>query len=155
MHPQINGERNKVHVALDALVSPLRVLVVEDYEPFLQHVSSTLRQHSSLEVVGETQNGIEAVEFAAALQPDLIFLDIGLPGLNGIAAAYRIRALAPNARIVFLTQESSSEILQEALNLGAWGYVIKAKAARDLPRAIEGVLRGTKFVSEGLDEALA
>lgn len=69
-------------MALDAPVSPLRVLVVEDYEPFLQHVSSTLRQHSSLEVIGEVQNGIEAVEFAAALQPDLILLDIGLPSFE-------------------------------------------------------------------------
>ena len=144
-----------MHVTLDALVSPLRVLVVEDYEPFLRHVSSTLRQHSSLEVVAEAQNGIEAVKFAASLHPDLILLDIGLPGLNGIDAAYRIRALAPSARIVFLTQESSPEVVREALSLGAWGFVLKSQAARDLPRAIEAVIRGTKFVSEGLDGAFA
>lgn len=139
----------------DTPVSPLRVLLVEDYEPFLQHVSSTLRQHSSLEVVGEAQNGIEAVESAATLQPDLILLDIGLPGLNGIDAASRIRALAPSARIVFLTQESSPDVVQEALRVGAWGFVLKSQAARDLPRAIEAVIRGTKFVSEGLDGAFA
>jgi DNA-binding NarL/FixJ family response regulator len=126
-------------------------LVVEDNKPFREHVVSTLRQQPNVQIVGEAQNGLDAVEQAEALQPDLILLDIGLPGLNGIAAAYRIRKLAPNARILFLTQETSDDLVHEAFNLGAWGYVIKAQAGKELPIAVEAILNGKKFVSDGLD----
>jgi DNA-binding NarL/FixJ family response regulator len=138
-------------VAKLVAVSQLRTLVVEDYKPFLDYVTSTLREWPNTQVVGEAQDGLVGVELAAALQPDLILLDIGLPGLNGIQAARRIRNLAPNARIIFLTQESSPEIVHEALNLGAGAFVSKSRCLKDLPAAIEAVLRGEKFVSDGLD----
>jgi DNA-binding NarL/FixJ family response regulator len=125
---------------------------VEDNKPFLDFLTSTLRRQPNLQIVGEVQNGIDAVERAEVLQPDLITLDIGLPGLNGIEAAYRIRKLAPDARILFLTQETSDDIVHEAFGLGAWGYVIKAQAAKELPMAVEAILLGgRKFVSDGLD----
>ncbi|HEV2730029.1 MAG TPA: response regulator transcription factor [Terriglobales bacterium] len=133
------------------LVQQLRALVVEDYSPFLDYVCSTLQRRENVEIVGKAQNGLDAVERAKALQPDLIFLDIGMPGLNGIEAAGRIRTVAPAARIVFLTQESASEIVYEALSLGAWGYIHKPSVGQDLHRALEGILQGRKFVSEGLD----
>jgi two-component system nitrate/nitrite response regulator NarL len=138
-------------VKTGSIVGEFRTLVVEDNKPFLDFVTSTLRRQPNLQIVGEVQNGIEAVERAEALQPDLILLDIGLPGLNGIEAAHRIRKLAPDARIVFLTQETSDEIVYEAFNLGAWGYVIKAQAGKELPLAIETILSGKKFVSDGLN----
>src|ERR1700751_3025211 len=97
-------------VKTGSIVGEFRTLVVEDNKPFLDFVTSTLRRQPNLQIVGEVQNGIEAVERAEALQPDLILLDIGLPGLNGIEAAHRIRKLAPDARIVFLSQESAVEI---------------------------------------------
>lgn len=124
-----------------------RTLVVEDNKRFLDHLRSTLQSYPCVEIVAQAENGLDAVERAAALQPDLILLDIGLPGLNGIDAAHRIRTLAPDAKIVFLTLESSPDIVHEALNLGAW-----VSSMRDLALAIDAVSHGKKFVSDGLDD---
>jgi two-component system, NarL family, response regulator NreC len=85
------------------------------------------------------------------LQPDVILLDIGLPGMIGIEAARQIGQVASNVRIIFLTQESSPEVVREAFALGAWGYVIKAQAEAELLAALEAVSQGTRFVSSGLD----
>jgi two-component system NarL family response regulator len=93
---------------------------------------------------------LEAVERAAALQPDLIVLDIGFPGLNGIEAARRIRALTPGAKIIFLTLESSPEIVSEAFRLDAWGYLLKGAFARELPAAVDAVMNGKRFAGEGV-----
>lgn len=84
------------------------------------------------------------------LKPELILLDIGLPKLDGIAAARQIRNLSPESKIIFVSQECSSDVVQEALNLGASGYVLKRKAAIDLLAAVEAVIEGKQFVSSGL-----
>ena len=94
-------------------------------------------------------NGLEAVQKAQDLKPDLILMDIGLPGLNGIEAARRIRTLAPNSKIIFLTQESSPEVVREAVILGARGYVIKSRAETDLLIAVDAVLQGKQFFNDG------
>jgi DNA-binding NarL/FixJ family response regulator len=133
---------------LDAKV---RILVVDDNEPFRRFVSSTLRDRQNWNVIGEAGDGLEAVQLARALQPDLILLDIGLPGLNGLDAARQISKVAPNARIIFLTQESASDVVGEALNLGAWGFVAKVQAGRELLVAVETVMQGQRFVSSNLN----
>src|SRR6266446_5335510 len=119
----------------DDLSLQVRVLVVDDHEPFRRFVSSTLGKQPNLQIIGE------------ALQPDLILLDIGLPGLNGIEAARRIGQTSSASRIIFLTQESSADMVQEAFNSGAWGYVIKTQAGRELLIAVETVLQGKRFLS--------
>jgi DNA-binding NarL/FixJ family response regulator len=121
--------------------------VVDDNEPFRRYVRAALSPKPELEIIGEASDGLEAVQKALELQPALIVLDIGLPGLNGIEAARRIRKLSPRSTILFLSQESAPEIIQEALCLGALGYVIKAHAARDLLIAVESVLGNKQFVS--------
>jgi DNA-binding NarL/FixJ family response regulator len=131
----------------------IRVLVVDDNEPFRRFVRATLSTKPELEIIGEVSDGLEAVQKALELQPGLIVLDIGLPGLNGIEAARRIRKLSPRSTILFLSQESSREIIQEALCLGAQGFVIKAQAGRDLLIAVEAVLRNKQFVSNALNAA--
>jgi len=100
-----------------------------------------------LQVIGEVSDGLEAVQKSAELQPDLVLLDIGLPSLNGIEAARQIRKLVPELKIIFLTQESSADVVQEALSLGARGYVVKGMAASKLLTAVEAVLQGKTFVS--------
>jgi DNA-binding NarL/FixJ family response regulator len=130
--------------------SLIRVLVVDDNEPFRRFVRATLSTMVGLQIVSEASDGLEAVQKAQELQPALIVLDIGLPKLNGIEAARRIRKLSPQSKILFLTQESSAEIAQEAIRLGALGFVIKAQAARDLSAALEAVLRNEQFISSTL-----
>ena len=126
---------------------PVRILVVEDFVPFRQFVLSTLANMSDLQVIGEVADGLEAVQRCVELQPDLILLDIGLPSLNGIKAARQIRKLVPESKVIFLTQESSADVVQEAFSLGARGYVVKIKAASELLTAVEAVLLGKTFVS--------
>ncbi len=129
------------------VVSTIRVMVVEDFQPFRQLVCSKLQENSELQVICEVSDGLDAVQKAEELQPDLILLDIGLPTLNGIKAAHRILGLAPESKIIFLTQETSPDVVQEAMRLGAWGYVFKIYAARDLLLAIDAVVSGKLFVS--------
>jgi len=131
-------------------MSLIRVLVAEDFDPFRQFICSTLGKMPGLQIICEVSNGLEAVQKAEELKPDLILLDIGLPGLNGIEAARQIRQLAKQSKIIFVSQESSADVVQEALSLGAWGYVVKPRATSDLMAAVEAVLEGRRFVSSGL-----
>ena|ERR1700758_1193495 len=128
-------------------VSLVRVLVVDDFLQFRQFVCSTLCQIGDLQIVGEAADGFEAVRRAVELEPDLIVMDIGLPCLNGIEAARQIRKLVPKSKIIFLSQESSADVIQEALSFGAWGYVVKAKAADELRNAVDAVILGKRFLS--------
>jgi DNA-binding NarL/FixJ family response regulator len=127
-----------------------RVLVAEDYEPFRRFIVSTLGKRPESQIVGEASDGLEAVRKAEALQPDLITLDLGLPTLNGIEAARRIHKLCPKCKILFVSQVSSADVVQEALSIGAAGYVVKTRAASDLLAAVEAVREGRQFVSDGL-----
>ena len=126
--------------------SSIRVLVVDDSEPFRRVLRSILQNKLEFRTIVEASDGVEAIELAQALQPDLILLDIGLPKLNGIEAARRIRELAPRSKILFVSQESSVEVVQAAFSLGASGYVVKMDAGRELLTAVHAVLRGERFV---------
>ena len=128
----------------------MRVLVVDDSLLFRRFVHRLLEQKQDFQLVGEAPGGPEAVQKAKELQPDLILLDIGLPHLNGIEAAKRIRQVVPGTKILFLTVHSDAEVVRAALSSGAKGYLLKADARSELWPAIEAVLRGDEFVSSGL-----
>jgi len=106
-----------------------------------------LGKRRDLQVIGEVADGLEAVREAVELKPDLILMDIGLPSLNGIEAARQIRKLVPESKIIFLSQECSDDVVQEALRVGAWGYVVKRSAGIDLLAAVEAAISGKRFVS--------
>jgi DNA-binding NarL/FixJ family response regulator len=129
----------------------LRILIVEDYEPFRRFVSLSLRHRADFQIIGEASDGLEAIQKAEELQPDLILLDLGLPTMDGIVVAKRARKVAPQAKLLFVSQESSSDVIRETFRLGAQGYVHKSRAQRDLLPAIEAVARGRQFVSSGLE----
>jgi DNA-binding NarL/FixJ family response regulator len=95
--------------------SLIRVLIAEDFEPFRRFVVSTLQRQPELQVICEVSDGTEAVRKAQELQPDLVLLDIGLPKLNGIEVARQICKLCPRSKMLFVSQESSSDIVQAAL----------------------------------------
>jgi DNA-binding NarL/FixJ family response regulator len=126
--------------------SSIRILVVDDSESFRRFVRATLQNKLELRTVVEALDGVEAVELAQVLQPNLILLDIGLPKLNGIEAARRIRQLAPQSKILFVSQESSVDVVQAAFSVGALGYVVKTDAGGELETAVKAVLRGARFV---------
>ena len=125
--------------------SVIRVLIVEDFQPFREFVCSTLAKRPELQVIAEVSDGLEAVQKAVELKPDLILLDIGLPTMNGIEAARQIHTLVPKSMIIFVSQESSADIVEEALSTGAWGYVQKVKAGRQLLAAIDAAVLGHRF----------
>ena len=132
----------------------VRVLVVEDFEPFRQLTRSMLGKRSDLQIVCEVSDGLDAVRKAEELKPDLILLDVGLPTLNGVEAARRIRKVVPEAKIIFVTQEFSADVVQAALATGAAGYVVKTRMTSDLLLAVEAVREGRQFVSPGLSQLL-
>lgn len=128
----------------------IRVLVAEDYQPFRLFLISTVQSRPELLVIGEVADGHEAVKKAEDLQPELVLLDIGLPALNGIEAARQIRSVSPCSKILFVSQESSADIVQAALETGALGYVVKSDAGLELVAALGSVLRGETYVSKSL-----
>src|SRR5262249_8488617 len=127
----------------------VRILVVEDYEPIRRVICSWLRGRDFQ--VMEAGDGSEAIDKAVELQPDVVLFDIGLPRLNGIESAKQVRSLVPSAKVVFVTQESSSDVIRETFRLGARGYIHKEHASRDLLPAIDAVLGGQRFVSSTLN----
>jgi DNA-binding NarL/FixJ family response regulator len=131
--------------------SLVRTLVVDDYEAFRRFICSMLVKDSRIEIVGEASDGLEAVHKAEELRPDLIVLDVGLPKQNGIEAARQIGKLVPESKILFLSLESSADVVREALSVGARGYVAKARAGTELLAAVEAVIQGKLFVSSSLD----
>jgi DNA-binding NarL/FixJ family response regulator len=109
-----------------------------------------LGTRAEFQVICEASDGLEAVQKVAELTPDLVLLDIGLPTLDGIAAAREIRRISPETKIVFVSQESSSAIVQEALSLSTCAFVVKTNILSDLLAAVDAVLDGRQFVSGGL-----
>jgi len=129
------------------LLSSIRILIADDYEGWRRQVRSLFQSRPEWQVIAEAVDGSEAVQKAEELKPDLIVLDIGLPKLNGIEAARRIRRLSPGSKIIFLSLYHSPDVVQAALSTGALGYVRKTDALRELLLAVETVLQGKQFVS--------
>jgi DNA-binding NarL/FixJ family response regulator len=130
--------------------TPIRILVVDDYERFRDFERLTILTQPELQIVGEVSDGPEAVQKAKELQPDLILLDIGLPNLNGIEAARKIREVSSASKILFVSENRSPDIAEEALSTGAGGYVVKSDGATELLPAIKAVLEGRTFISASL-----
>ena len=128
---------------------PLRILVVEDHAAFRRITCEALQRRAEYEIF-EAADGKEALQKVEELQPDLILLDINLPKLHGFEVAARIGGLAPQAKLLFMSQESSSDIVEHAFHLGGLGYIHKQCAGTDLFPAIDAVLNGQRFVSSSV-----
>ncbi len=128
-------------------MSSIRILIADDYADWRRQVRLLLQARPEWQVIAEASDGSEAVQKVEELKPDLILLDIGLPKLNGIEAAWRIRQLSSSSRIVFLSQNDDRDVVRGALSTGALGYVCKIDAEGELLPALDAVLRGEQFVS--------
>jgi CheY-like chemotaxis protein len=129
---------------------PVRVVVVDDSPEFRDLVISMVHSQPELQVIGEACNGEEAVRKIEALRPDLVLLDLGLPILNGFEVTGMIRKTTPQSKIIFVSQESSPDVVHKALRLGAYGYVLKSDVESELLPAVSKVLDGKTFLSRTL-----
>ena len=130
--------------------SSFRILIADSFEPWLRYASSTLEKDESLQIVGVASDGLEAVQKAIELKPDLVLLSVGLPKLNGIEAAKRISEAVPGVKLLFATQIIDPDIMTEALSNGAHGYIWKIDAQRELLHAIRAIRQGEKFIGSGM-----
>jgi DNA-binding NarL/FixJ family response regulator len=129
-------------------MASLSTLVVEDFD-CRRFLCTTLEEKTSCVVIGEALDGLEALKKAEELQPDLILLDLGLPKLNGMEAARRIRQLAPNSQILVVSQDASVEVVLGAMRLGVRGHLCKTDA-NELSVGVEALVNGSQFVSSQL-----
>jgi DNA-binding NarL/FixJ family response regulator len=130
-------------------MASLNTLVVEDLENFRRFLCTTLEEKTPCVVIGEASDGLEAVKKAEELQPDLVLLDLGLPKLNGMEVARRIRQLAPNSKILIVSQDSGVQVVLGAMRLGVRGYLCKSDVD-ELSIGVEALVNGAQFVSSRL-----
>jgi DNA-binding NarL/FixJ family response regulator len=128
-----------------------RILLADDHDIVLEGIRTLLEPEA--DVVGAVRNGWELVSIATRLKPDIILLDISMPGLNGIEAARQLHEILPEAKLIFLTMYSDADYIADALRRGASGYVLKSSATSEIMAAIRAVSKGQKYVTPRLKMA--
>jgi len=129
----------------------VRILVVDDH-PVVRHgLRTLLSSRPEWEIIDEAEDGIEAVEKADRLKPDIILLDVSMPKMDGLEVCRRIRKIVPKSEVLIVTQHDSPQMMREALAAGARGYVVKSDAARDLLAAVDAVSQHKSFGSKNRD----
>ncbi|MET9709133.1 response regulator [Nocardiopsis alba] len=129
---------------------PIRVLVVDDHALFRRGLVSVLDDEDDIDVVNEAGDGDEAVRLATELRPDVVLMDVMMPGSTGIEACPRIRAAVPEVKFVMLTMSEDESDLFEALKAGATGYLLKEIAVTDISRAVRTIARGRSFIEPSM-----
>jgi len=133
-------------------MNSIRILVADDHEVVRRGVCALLESHAGFQVCDEAVDGREAVEKATRSLPDVVILDIGMPGLNGFDAARQIRKVSPASEILILTMHESEQVIREVLAAGARGYVLKSDAGRDLVAAVEALSHHKTFFTSSVAE---
>lgn len=131
-------------------MSTLHILIADDYEVLRQGVRALIQFHAGWEVCGEAENGREAVEKAGMLKPDVVVMDFAMPELNGLEATLQILKAIPQIEVVIFTKYASEQLVRQALDAGAHGYVLKSATADDLVAAIEALGRHEAYFSESV-----
>jgi NarL family two-component system response regulator LiaR len=132
----------------------IRVMIVDDHAVVRGGLSKFLQVHKDLELVGEAENGLEAVRLAKQLQPDVVLMDLKMPEMDGVAATRELRAQHPKLRVIVLTSFAEDNMVQGALQAGATGYLLKNVTGADLANAIRAAHAGRMTLSSEATEAL-
>src|SRR5512146_1507674 len=127
-------------------MDPIRILVVDDHAVLREGICALLVQHGDMQVVGEASNGVEALEQAASLKPDVILMDITMPRIDGLEATRQIRERWPETRVLVLTQHENKEYVMPLLKAGAAGYILKKAGGAELVNAIRAVYTDGAFL---------
>lgn len=135
-------------------MAPLRVLLADDHAILRAGLRLLLNQQQDFEVVGEAESGLETLELVEKLQPDIVLLDLNMPGLHGLEALPLLRKAAPQCRVLVLTMHANPQYLQEAIRRGAAGYLLKKAADSELLSALRAVARGEVYVHSSMTRAL-
>ncbi|SRR5579875_644163 len=126
----------------------IRVVVIDDHQLMRDGLRVLFEKHNEIQIAGEASDALEGLELAARIRPDVILLDIGMRGLDGIQAAYRLRKETPTSRIIILSQYDDEEYVLEALGkAGASGYAMKSEGGAELLSAIRAVAAGKRYIS--------
>lgn len=134
---------------------PVTVLLADDHKLVRQGIKSMLQAQKDISVVGEASNGVEALSLVAELKPDVVLMDVMMPNLNGIEAAFQIRQQGYRTRIVFLSMHANASYAVRALHNGALGYVIKDADFSEILAAIYNAVEGKRYLSKAIsDEVL-
>lgn len=136
-------------------MSKTRILVADDHGIVRQGLQFVLQQESDMEVVGDAEDGRQAVALAERLHPDVVVMDIGMPNLNGIEATTQILRRSPGIKVVILSMHEDEVYLVRALACGVKGYLVKGSAYEDLPGAVRAVMAGKCFFSPSISKLLA
>ena len=132
----------------------LRILLADDHEIVRRGLCTLLQRHEGWEVCGEATDGREAVEKAKQLKPDVVIVDIGMPNLNGLEATRQLLQFDPNFKVIVLTVTDADQVIREALDAGARGFVLKSDAARDLVSAVEALQSRHMFFTPRVNDLL-
>lgn len=132
----------------------IRILIVDDHAILRAGIRALLQFHNDLEVVGEAADGAEALHQVQSLKPDVVLMDIGLPGMDGLAATREIVSAHPKVRVLILTQHENREYVRPALKMGAAGYILKRAPDDSLIRAIRTVHDGGTYLDPGVSDVL-
>ena len=128
----------------------IRVLLADDHAVVRDGLRALLEQERDIEVVGTAATGLEIVDLATELRPDVVVMDVAMPDLDGIVATRRIRSELPEIRVVVLSMHATSEHLHHALEAGAVGYVVKSSAGAEVTEAVRAAARDRSYLSESL-----
>jgi two-component system, NarL family, response regulator NreC len=132
----------------------IRILIADDHGILRDGLHVLIQAEPGYEVAGEAANGQEAIRLVASLHPDIILMDISMPDISGIEATRQIKALKPDARILFLTVHEDKGLLQEAIQSGASGYILKRAVKTDLFNAIRTIMGGGIYLHPGIMQTL-
>ena len=135
----------------EVAMTALRVLLADDHQEMLETLVGILEDE--FQIVGTAENGMRMLELAANLTPDIVVLDISMPEVNGIEAAWRLRKEGSWAKVVFLTAHNDADLVEAAMSVGALGYVLKSHLATDLVSAIWQASVGKTFISPSINPA--